>query len=578
MLNSENFKKKYDIKKIRKRTSQLLLVCFLVGLVLTLFDFQIGLHFSFYLVGAFTFSMLLLYVLNPIIGEEFIKPSLAIILCATLILGTRIEGLGSGHFFYFFPMVIIIPAVLKNDQKKNPEFLIFNVLAIISAFSCFWIGLKLQPLEHPPKNFTSILFFTNLTVSFSISVIFGFLNIKFEKAYIEAIHEQKNTAIEARNRFLSIMGHELRTPLNGIIGASNILKLESDPKRFTEYLEILSYCSDHMLLLVNDILDFNKIESGKMEIRPIPINLAKMLEKSALPFFNLFEAKNIEFRVELDPELDVFVLVDDVRLIQIINNLFSNALKFTEFGKVEFRVMANYLNLEELEVNFSIKDTGPGIEKEFQKLVFDSFFQIYDESNRNFTGTGLGLAICMRLLNLMNSTLKLDSTLGIGSDFNFTLSLPIVNQKKIHIPLERTIQNLEGFRILLVEDNEINMLIAKKTLSDLKAEIKTAYNGKDALALLVSDRNFDLVLLDLEMPVLNGYMSIGPILKLIPGTPILAFTASLLDENKQENLKKLGFTDFILKPYQIQTLTETILATLAVNLKKDLPVDLTQAI
>jgi|GEM_PF-692224 len=571
MLHSENFKKKYDIKEIQKRTSQLLLVCILVSLILMVYDIRIGLHYSVYLVGAFTFLMLILYFLNYKIGDRYVKGSLVIILCLTLSLGTWIEGLGSGHFFYFFPMLIIIPAIMNNTGENFSEFLVYNGFAIFSSIVCFWIGIKLPPLESLPPSYSTVLFFINLFVSFGLSVIFGFLNLKYEKEYIKAIQEQKNTAIEARSRFLSIMGHELRTPLNGIIGASNILKMETNPKEFTEYLEILSYCSDHMLLLVNDILDFNKIEAGKMEIRPIPVNLSKMLRKSALPFFNLFESKNIQFLIDIDPKLDTWVEVDDVRLVQIINNLFSNALKFTEFGKVEFKVRVLHTSPDRLEVDFTVKDTGPGIDKEFQKLVFESFFQIYDESNRSFTGTGLGLAICMRLLKLMNSTLKLDSSPGVGSEFSFILSLPIINLENVHIPLERTIHNLEGIRILLVEDNEINMLIAKKTLLDFKAKIKTAYNGKEALELLETDRNFDLVLLDLEMPVLNGYMSIGPILKIIPGTPVLAFTASLIDQDKQAHLMGLGFTDFILKPYQIQTLLETILRTITRKSQMELP-------
>jgi len=547
-----------DIKEIQKRGREIILISMLVGLVLAPLDYYKGLVKSALVVVVFSISMIILFFLNEYFGFKKIKVPTFLMVCGVLIMGTFNEGLATGNFFYFFPMLIIIPAIL--DQKSNKsEFITLFIISGLGAVSCLLIGMNFKALEHISSTTNTELYYTNFVASLAITIAFAYLNIKFEGKYIEAIHEQKNHSIAARNKFLSIMGHELRTPLNGIIGASNVLKEGKTLEEQKDYIDILSYCSDHMLLLVNDILDFNKMEAGKLNINPIPLNLKQMLAKSALPFYNLFEAKNLEFQVSIAEDLDIWVLGDDVRIIQVINNLFSNALKFTGHGKVEFSAKVHHLGDKDIEVYFSVKDSGPGIEEKYQKLIFESFWQIYDESNRNFTGTGLGLAICMRLLELMNSTLKLRSKLGEGSDFYFILPFKKISQDHFPLPDSKKVTCLHGKKILLVEDNEINVLIAKKTLKDVKAEIQTAYNGQEAINLLEYHKEFDLVLLDLEMPVLNGYMAVGPILKLLPGIPVLAFTASLIDSEKMDYLFRLGFSDIILKPYQTQKFLEIIL-------------------
>lgn len=547
-----------DIKEINKRGREIILICILVGLILSPIDYFQGLIFSSVLISSFTFSIGILYFLNQKWGISKVRIPAIIIIALALVLGIYGEGLSSGHLIYFFPMIIVIPTILEDHGKGKAEHFIMFFIAFLGILACVFIGLTWKPLELVSKMVSTQLFYTNLIFSFLVTVIFSFLNIKFEKRYIEAIHRQKNHSIAARTKFLSIMGHELRTPLNGIIGASNVLKEGRILEEQRDYLEILSYCSDHMLLLVNDILDFNKIEAGKLEIRPVSLNLKQMLVKSALPFTNLFEAKNLEFKTRIDVNLDFQVWADDVRIIQILNNLLSNSLKFTDQGFVELEATCKSIQEEEVEIYFSVLDTGSGIEEAHQKSIFDSFWQVYDESNRNFTGTGLGLSICMRLLELMNSTLKVESELGKGSRFYFTLKLPRAKGIEIKDPLSDIGAELEGYRVLLVEDNEINMLIAKKTLKDYKAQVVSVYNGAEALELMELDDQFDLFLMDLEMPVMNGYTAISPIRKSNPHIPVLGFTASLIDQEKFNYLIQLGFNECVLKPYQPRLLLEKI--------------------
>jgi CheY-like chemotaxis protein len=206
---------------------------------------------------------------------------------------------------------------------------------------------------------------------------------------------------------------------------------------------------------------------------------------------------------------------------------------------------------ESLSVLFSIEDTGIGINKINQEKIFDSFWQVFDESTRKYGGTGLGLTICERLLQLMGTCLELESKEGKGSRFYFTAKFPLSTIRNIDVPVEedRTIQLL-GTRILLAEDNVINMLIARKLIEDWQAELTTAEDGEIALKRLSEDSNYDLILLDLEMPNMDGYTAVQVIKKLYPHIPVLAFTAVLMDEEMVQKLRAVGFDDCILKPFE----------------------------
>jgi CheY-like chemotaxis protein len=356
-------------------------------------------------------------------------------------------------------------------------------------------------------------------------------------------------AMEARSRFLSNMGHELRTPLNGIIGATNLLRKGNSFPEQKEYLSILKYCSDHMLGLVNDILDFNKIEAGQLDLHPSPINLQHLLQQSALPFQNRFVEKQLELKVIIDTGLNQTVLADDLRLVQVINNLLSNALKFTEKGFV--KLQADVVNKRDdiLTVKFAVEDTGIGIKLKDQQKIFGSFWQVVNETTRKYGGTGLGLTICDKLLQLMNSSMKVDSTEGIGSTFHFTINFRIVAREDDKAVV-KNVSDLRGMRILLAEDNPINMIIARKMLEDWNADVTTAEDGEEALKLLEIDSNYDLILLDLEMPRIDGYSAVKEIKRLYPHLPVLAFTAALMDNEMLLKLLNIGFLDCVLKPFQ----------------------------
>jgi CheY-like chemotaxis protein len=319
-----------------------------------------------------------------------------------------------------------------------------------------------------------------------------------------------------------------------------------------------------MLHQVNNILDFNKIEADKLEIHPVELNLKQLVFNVGMPFTTLFHEKGVETRIRVSNELDTMVMADDLRLIQVFNNLLSNALKFTDKGYVKLSAVCKSKTAEEIEVGFSIEDTGLGIAKSDQNRIFESFGQIYHEDTKKFAGTGLGLTICARLLKLMDSELQLDSDEGKGSKFSFDIKFKLAESVKpvVKKQLDQA-ENLSGIKILLVEDNQLNMMVARKILTGFSAEVVTAMNGQEALDKLADDPYFDIILMDLEMPVMTGYEAIYEVRKLYPSIPVIAFTASLVDQAMLKDLLASGFVDCMLKPFQPQQMLADIKRHLA---------------
>ncbi len=542
----------FDIKDVSKRIYQLGLATLFTGIALSIYTAFIGLYVSSFTSACFCFAILLVVLLKYHGDIENLTLFLVIIVSAMLIATAAIEGLRSNQYLYFFPLMVSVPIIVDLKQTQYKESFIYTGIIIVSFIAAIIIGHTVSPLENFTPSQLGKLSFVNSVIAISSTIVFAVAYIFFEKKYIKELVAQSNKVIDARTQFLATMGHELRTPLNGIIGVVNLLKQQKGKDtQQEEHFEILKYCSDHMLQQVNNILDFNKIEADKLEIHPAEMNLKQFLLNVGMPFITLFQEKGVALNINIDPELDRLVLADDVRLIQIFNNLFSNALKFTDTGYVKLDAVLRKKNAQHIEVGFSIEDTGIGIAESDQKKIFDSFWQVYDEDTKKFVGTGLGLTICVRLVNLMGGSLKLVSEKGKGSTFSFDLRFDNVIKKQQAISKPNTpSDDLAGIKILLVEDNQINMMVAKKILTGFKAEVSSAYNGKEALDALAQNANYDIILMDLEMPIMNGFTAILEIKKLYPHLPVIAFTASLVDQNMLSDLVASGFSDCMLKPFQ----------------------------
>ncbi|HTK18322.1 MAG TPA: ATP-binding protein [Mucilaginibacter sp.] len=542
----------FDIKDVSKRTYQLGLAALFTGIALSIYTSFIGLYVSSFVSACFCFAILMVILLKYNGDIENLTIFIVTIVCAMLVSTAAIEGLQSGQYLYFFPLMVSIPIIVDLKQTQYKDSFIYIGIIVVSFLACILIGHNVKPLEIFTPSQLGKLSFVNNVIAISSTIIFAVSYIFFEKKYIHQLKEQNQKIIDSRTQFLATMGHELRTPLNGIIGVINLMKQQKRDAQQEEYYQVLKYCSDHMLQQVNNILDFNKIEADKLEIHPVELNMKQFIMNVGMPFITLFQEKGLDLRIDIDPELDVNVLADDVRLVQIFNNLLSNALKFTDKGFVKLDVNCKRKENKFIEVSFSIEDTGIGIAEKDQKKIFESFWQVYDQDTKKFIGTGLGLTICVRLLKLMGSNLVLASEKGKGSKFSFELKLDYAAYNHKQLPKTKEVEkdNLEGVKLLLVEDNQINMMVAKKILTGFKAEVTTAFDGSEALAALVKNSDFDIILMDLEMPVMDGFTTIHEVKRLYPEIPVIAFTASLVDKKMLSDLIASGFVDCMLKPFQ----------------------------
>jgi len=544
----------FDMKEVSKRSIQFIGVGVIITAALVPVHVYDGHNLSAIITSIFSLFLAVVWLMTKKGRTKYTTAITIIGINIFLTVFNFTEGIKMGDYLFFFPMLFALPFLVRNKKKYTKEVFLY----FIFTAACFCISVSISPEVSPWQTITdeqyNSIFYINAICAVLMSAVFAYLGIYFERKYAAVLLDQKNRteeAMKARSQFLSQMGHELRTPLNGIIGASNLLTKNNTLPEQDEYLNILKYCSNHMLELINNILDYNKIEAGKLDIHLTEMNLKQLVQNSVLPFSNRFDEKKIELKVDIDPELDVNVMIDDIRMIQILNNLISNALKFTEKGSVKLKVVHKSKEDQIVDVLFSVEDTGIGIsESDFPK-IFESFGQVYTSTTRQYEGTGLGLSISQRLLGLMDSKLELESEPGKGSVFSFSVKLKQTSTNKAqHSAAKMQNTDLSGMRILIAEDNVINMLIAKKIMADWNVTLTTAENGLIALQSLETDANYNIILLDLEMPEMDGYTAVREINKLYPGIPVLAFTAALIDQDMYSDLKNTGFVDAVLKPCQ----------------------------
>jgi PAS domain S-box-containing protein len=362
-------------------------------------------------------------------------------------------------------------------------------------------------------------------------------------------------ASKAKEQFLSTMSHEIRTPMNAVIGMTNLLLMESPKPEQIENLGALKFSAETLLALLNDILDFSKIEAGKIELASVVINLKSIAKGLRNSFDQLAKDKHIELISEIDNKIPLNLIGDPVRINQVLTNLIGNALKFTEKGKVILSLKLEKDQINSSTILFTISDTGIGIQKEKQGIIFKEFTQANAETTRKYGGTGLGLAISQRLVKVLGGVIKLKSKPNHGSVFYFSLQFPkVIDNVAIQQPTIIPVQEIEftkAYKILIVEDNDINKLIAEKFLTKWGLDVDHAVNGQEAIEKHLNGK-FDLILMDLEMPVMSGYDATTAIRQMSDinkrSVPIIALTASAMIDI-QKKIYSLGMNDFILKPF-----------------------------
>jgi len=440
-----------------------------------------------------------------------------------------------------YALYVYIKAYRKKRLGAGYALLSTGVVMLVFII----INLQYFGFVAPQKE---LLFFGYMSFFFLQSLILSYrYSYLLNKAKKEA--EQ---GLVAKSDFLSNMSHEIRTPLNSVIGLSHIL-LENKPREDQkEQLNVLLFSANNLLNIVNDILDYNKIEAGKISFEYIDMDLVKVFQDILSGMKTIADEKGIELILEKDPAFNTRIISDPTRITQVVANLLQNAIKFTRKGHVKLVIRQEKMSKQHVTLTIRIEDTGIGIAAEKQKLIFDRFTQADTSTSRSFGGTGLGLAICKKILELQGSQLQLQSEPGRGSTFFFTQTFPVsqafnFNQEDSQIQIENG-RPLTGISILMAEDNELNVLVAKTFLEKWGASIDVAVNGEEAVKKLDPAKH-QLVLMDMHMPVMDGYEAIAVIRSKGIHIPVVALTASLPSE-VEEKAKNLSITGIVTKPFE----------------------------
>ena len=354
---------------------------------------------------------------------------------------------------------------------------------------------------------------------------------------------------KAKETFLSVMSHEIRTPLNAVIGMSHILMDDNPTEAQIENLKILGFSAQNLLHLINDVLDFTKIETGNMVLESVNVNLKDLVLQTLNSLQFRTAEKAVILKSEIDHRIPTYLMGDNTRLYQILINLLSNSIKFTEKGEVKLKVDLIEESKTTVNVRFEIKDTGIGIAPDKIDYIFQSYTQADADTTRKYGGTGLGLAITKSLLQLYNSDISVESEPGKGSVFSFIIEFNRSEQSNMQVENKTQVQPLSG-NILVVDDNEINRLLASKVLAKWGVQVDFAENGELALE-KVQMFQYDLILMDLHMPVMDGIEATKAIRKLgglYSRLPIIALTASLFS-HELETITESGMDGYVIKPF-----------------------------
>jgi len=375
---------------------------------------------------------------------------------------------------------------------------------------------------------------------------------------LRSAKEKAEESNKLKTAFLTNMSHEVRTPMNGILGFMNLLKSPGlEYSKQQQYMEIIEKSANQLLLIITDIIEMSKIDAKQIHVNNIRFNVYKILSTLYTTFtHNLRDDENVSIKLNVQPAVkDCNCITDEVKLIQILTNLINNAIKFTRKGTIEIGCLLNNSN----ELEFSVKDTGIGVAKEYQELIFERFRQFDDTTTRQYGGLGLGLSISKAYVKLLGGKMWIDSETGKGATFSFTI--PYKAKEKENQPVDITFKpkniDLSDKLILIAEDDDINYSYLEEMLLDNKVKIIRATNGKEAVELCKTNPEIGLVLMDIKMPVLNGYEATKQILKFRKDLPIIAQTAYAFSDDKEKALKA-GCIDYIEKPINPEKIMDCI--------------------
>lgn len=448
--------------------------------------------------------------------------------------------------------------------------------------SVFEYAVKMAQANEPykieikcyKKDGTPVWLFISNTPSFNelgeleryVGVAFDITERKEVEAQLIKTREDAINLSRAKENFLSVMSHELRTPLNGVIGASRLLVEEEHLEHQQETLNILQFSAQNLLTLINDVLDFTKIETGNMLLESELLDLRSLVDKTIHSFKPKALEQGIKLSYDFDAGIPNLVYGDPTRLYQILVNLVGNAVKFTSKGYVNIQVSVEVEQEEEASIRFTVQDTGIGIAHDKLENIFDAYTQAGAETARKYGGTGLGLAITKKLVELHGSAISVISTPGVGTSFFFSIAFRKCDPAEACKPPAPVVQEDLSGRVLVVDDSPMNRIIAQKILTKWKLHVDLAENGLEALE-MIEEKHYDLVLMDIHMPVMDGFEAVKNLRsrkeEKYRHLPVLALTGSVFSGH-EHLIQEAGMNDYVLKPFDAQLLYRKIKLLLAV--------------
>ncbi|WJJ96178.1 tetratricopeptide repeat-containing hybrid sensor histidine kinase/response regulator [Algibacter luteus] len=453
---------------------------------------------------------------------------------------------------------------LLNEEKSRQDLIIKSKFLIEDYKNEAQIAnaARIQQVEiaNKFKRINTVIFITLFLLIGSIIIIYRSYSqkmklsktLKVKNSELELAKDEALKSSELKSKFISNVSHELRTPLYGVVGITSLL-LENNSlnTKDKKHLKSLKYSGDYLLNLINDILQVGKMEANKVELKNVSVNLKDMLADIVNSFDYRLEETNNQIEISIDNYVPEYIKCDKVRLSQILINLIGNSVKFTANGIINLRVKLVSLDNKNVGLNFEIEDNGIGISKDKFEMIFDNFCQLED-SNLNYQGTGLGLSITKNLIELFESEIKLESELGVGTKINFEINFELdQNKTKVISDFDSKAEKIENpeanYNILVAEDNKINQVVTKNLLKKHGYLCTIVENGKEALK-EVKNNKYDLILMDINMPVMNGNEATALIRQFNNSIPIVALTAADI-EDVEQNCKGIGYSDIIIKPF-----------------------------